>query len=59
MSCRTQCNYCFLKAIKEKMTQKGKAVTLKKDKKYGWITVFIDSKSYGISFMALTDYCVC
>lgn len=58
MSHRTRCNYCFLNAIKEEMAQKGKTVTLE-TKKNGWIAVFVDSKSYGVAFMALTDHCVC
>ncbi len=58
MSHRTRCNYCSLTAIKEEMKQKGKTVTLE-TKKNGWIAVFVDGKSYGVSFMVLTDHCVC
>ena len=59
MSERTQCNYCTFEAIKKRMKQKGKKVTVRKNKANGWVDVFVDDKPYGTSFMELTDHCVC
>ncbi len=59
MSDLTQCNYCTFEAIKKRMKQKGKKVTVRKNIANSWIDVFVDDKYYGTSFMKLTDHCVC
>ena len=57
MSERTRCNYCTLEAIKK--NEQGKKVEIKRDNTNGWLRVFVDDKPYGVSFMKLTDHCVC
>ncbi len=59
MSDATQCNYCTLEAIKKRMKHENKKVTIKRNKSNGWIDVFVDGKRHGVSFMKLTDHCVC
>jgi hypothetical protein len=56
MSELTPCNYCSLQGIKNR--NKGKKVTLERDE-YGWLAVHVDGEKAGMSFMEITDHCVC
>ena len=56
MSELTRCNRCTLEAVKRR--ERGKRVTTKRDE-HGWLRVHVDGEPIGISFLELTDHCVC
>lgn len=57
MSHQTKCNYCHLQELKKDAKQERQPLRLKQSKD-GWTTVFVNNK-FCVSFMKLTDHCVC
>lgn len=56
MSELTRCNRCKLDDIKRRHS--GSVVTLTRDE-HGWFRVRVDGEPIGVSFLQVTEGCVC
>lgn len=52
----TRCNYC---KVQDLYRRHGTARVTTAPDKDGWIAVWVDGVKIGVSFLSLTDHCVC